>query len=236
MRGFNPHPAVCKTLSCPDPNLCRRLKRHLSPGEYRAYHEYPAYREAVQRQAGMFSITLIIPTISRPTLKRTLDSLKGQPWQRGDEVIVVGDGKQPAAKQMWRSARLKGRYLEVLGPSGDWGHTPRNVVNPSVRSGFIAALDDDDIWTPNALASIRAAITADPDRPHIFGMKCYPPMAFEGICTPMLVCPAIPGKLGKYTPRYGGDQDFAAETIAFYPGGAVRHDEAICLVRPPSDY
>ena len=44
----------------------------------------------------MTRLSIVVPTVSRPTLKRTLDSIAPQlhEGEEGDEVIVIGDGHQ----------------------------------------------------------------------------------------------------------------------------------------------
>lgn len=187
------------------------------------------------------TFSLIIPTISRPTLARSLASLRGQDWRPGDEIIVVGDGPQSIAREVWEQFKLPGRYHDVVGPSNDWGHAPRNLTMPMAIGSHLVALDDDDEMTPGALAVVRRAIEAAPDRPHIFRMEGAPivgtvwkerVIAEANVGTPMLVLPNTPGKIGQYAPRYGGDFDFIRDTCAHYPNGPVWHEEVICSVRP----
>lgn len=181
-------------------------------------------------------ISLIIPTIGRESLRRTLDSLVGQPWRDGDEVMLVGDGRQQKADEAWLEYRhkLPGRYLEVEGgPHRDHGHSVRNEVMRLAKGSHIAALDDDDIWTPNALELIRGAITECPNRPHLFRMQegTAGPVS-PNIGTPMLVAPNDPSRLSTYEYFVGGDRRFIEKTTALYPDGAVQHEEVICVVRP----
>ena len=187
-------------------------------------------------------LTIVIPTISRPTLARALRSVQKQEMLPGDEVILVGDGPQPVARALWEQFHLPGKYLEVKGPNADWGHTPRNLVQ--VHEGYIIALDDDDELSDGALKIIRQALEENPDRPHMFRMDGAPEI---GTCwkvrevrqgnvgTPMFVLPAK-GPKGKYAPVYGGDAVFMQETLAQWPEGSlVWREEIICHVRPYRD-
>lgn len=188
------------------------------------------------------TISLIIPTISRPSLARTLASVRRQPWRDGDEVILVGDGRQEIAEELWYQFRIPGRYMEVPGPSKNWGHAPRNIVMPTACGEWLMALDDDDELTTNALDIVRRAIARHSDRPHIFRMEGHPtvgtvwktPELVQGnVGTPMFVCPNDPNRLGRFNPdRYAGDFDFFRETCEHYPEGPVWNEETICLVRP----
>lgn len=190
------------------------------------------------------TLSLIIPTIGRPTLARCLLSVRDQDWRPGDEILLVGDGPQPVARAFWEQLDLPGRFVEVPGPYHDWGHTPRNRAIPQARGEYLMALDDDDELTPGAVAVVRAALAENPGRPHLFRMhQCFNGATVwrdrevrEGnVGTPMFVTPA--GRVGRYEPRYGGDYDFIRGTVALYPPGAlVWREEVICRVRPYSPH
>ena len=65
-------------------------------------------------------LSIIIPTIGRATLARTLATIAAQELLPGDEVLVIGDGPQPEAERMFQAAGLPGRYLD--GPTRhNWG-------------------------------------------------------------------------------------------------------------------
>jgi hypothetical protein len=190
---------------------------------------------------GDFSLSLIVPTVSRPTLARALASVRCQEWNPGDEVLLVGDGPQPVARELWEQFRLPGRFVEVPGPNWDWGHTPRNLVMPTAAGAYLMALDDDDELTPDAVAFVRTALAEAPGRPHIFRVTGVPLLGdvwterevrLGNVGTPMLVAPNDPARLGVYTPRYGGDYDFIAAVCSRYPEGPVWREEVICRVRP----
>lgn len=188
------------------------------------------------------TISLIIPTVSRPSLVRTLASVRMQRWLTGDEVILVGDGSQPIAREVWEQFNIPGWFVEVPGPSKNWGHTPRNLIMPQATGSHLMAVDDDDELTPDAVDIVRQALRAAPDRPHIFRMSGHhavgtvwkEPVLREGnVGTPMMVAPNIPGKVAKFNEhRYAGDFDFIRDTCGHYPDGPVWHEGVICLVRP----
>lgn len=191
------------------------------------------------------TLTLVIPTVGRPTLARTLASLARQPWRPGDEVLLVGDGPRPVARELWDQFRLPGRYVETPAVLGSWGHGARNWVaaNGLVRTSHRAQLDDDDIWTADALRAVRAAITADPGRPHLFRMAFghqwpgvpvvwrTPELAEGNVGTPLLVAPVALGH-PEWTGRYGGDYDHIRATCERHPAGPVWHRELVCVCRP----
>lgn len=185
------------------------------------------------------SISLILPTIGRPTLARTLRSIRGQDWRFGDEVLLVGDGHCQAARCLWGQFFLPGSYSEVAGPAGDWGHSVRNGAMLRAKAEYLMAIDDDDELTTDAVAIVRRALAAAPDRPHMFRMDGGPhgklwitrEVRFGNVGTPMFVCPRH--TQAAYTSRYGGDFDFMRDTLALYPPDAlVWHEEVIAIIRP----
>ncbi len=175
------------------------------------------------------TLTLIIPTVGRPTLARALKSVRAQAWRPGDEVLLVGDGRTPVAASLWEQFGLPGRYLETNGPAKDWGHTPRNLTMGEARAEYIAALDDDDELAPNAIATIRAALAENPGRPHMFRMSGDPIVGtvwkerrveLRNVGTPMFVIPTA-GPRGTYKPFHGGDHAFMAETLSLWPADSL---------------
>ena len=72
-------------------------------------------------------LSIIIPTIGRATLARTLATIAAQELLPGDEVLVIGDGPQPEAERMFQAAGLPGRYLD--GPERhNWGGAQRTFA------------------------------------------------------------------------------------------------------------
>ncbi len=192
------------------------------------------------------TLSLIIPTIGRPQLARALMSVRRQMWQPGDEVLLVGDGRQPVAAALWDQFKLPGRYIETNGPANDWGHTPRNLVMPQAKAAYLMALDDDDELTPGAIAVVRMSLLQNPGRPHMFRMSGDPvvgevwkekTVCVGNVGTPMFVLPRLrygkPFPHGEYKPFHGGDCAFMQETLAMWPADSlVWREEVICKVRP----
>lgn len=189
------------------------------------------------------SISLVIATVSRPTLIGTLRSLVGQDWRPGDEVLLVGDGPQPIACDLFASSPLPGRYLTNPTRTGVWGHYARNwVLDAGVAAGtHLMALDDDDEYTPGAIATVREHLQQSPHRPHIYRMSGHPDagtvwkepvVRVANLGTPMLVFPNSPRKLGRYAYTYTGDYEFCSSTLFHYPEGPIWKEDVICRVRP----
>lgn len=101
------------------------------------------------------AISLIIPTLGRPTLERALHSVL--PYlESDDEVLVVGDGSRPAARRIVETQDSRQlRYFEHHDPGSTFGNAQRNYAMHQARGNYFAFLDDDDRFLPNALASIR---------------------------------------------------------------------------------
>lgn len=92
----------------------------------------------------MAEITFIIPSINRPTLQRTLQSLKTQTnpnWK----AIVIFDGIDPIISD---DSRIECMKIEKIGYSNCAGYV-RNSGMANVTTEWIGFVDDDDIITPN---------------------------------------------------------------------------------------
>jgi len=160
------------------------------------------------------TFSVIIPTKGRPTLADTLASVTPQ-LEHGDELLLY---------------RL----------DCHWGAEARNQLIPRAAGTHLLFIDDDDAYTPGALAVIRAAVGAEPDRVHIFRMQ-YPDgrklwetqtVNHGNIGTPMVVVPNQPGKVGTFDDSYAHDHNFVAETLNLRGDTPVFHDDVVALVRP----
>lgn len=96
------------------------------------------------------TISFIIPTIERASLKDTLDSIK--PWP-GDEVLVIR-----------HSDRHKGIY----------GNAERQEGVNKAKCDYLAFMDDDDVYAPGARDIMDRAIKESTgNNPILFRMQ-YP--------------------------------------------------------------
>lgn len=103
-------------------------------------------------------LSIIIPTMGRKTLSRTLDSIEPQ-RSKEDEILVIGDGPQPEAKRIVKTRGCGYRYLETK-PTRKWGHAQRNLGMLEASGDFLAFMDDDDVYLPNAFKSMKDAAAA----------------------------------------------------------------------------
>lgn len=182
----------------------------------------------------MVTISIIVPTCGRSTLIPALQSVIPQ-LREGDEIIVIGDGEQPTARQLVeRMQRSDIHYLEH-GPTNFFGNAQRNLAMSLARGDMIAFLDDDDTYYATALHNIRTAASEAPNRPLMFRLRSDEP-AFLIWKTPDLqvgnisggafVIPNQPDRIAEWpTPetRRGdwSDVTFIEDTLALYPDDAL---------------
>lgn len=96
----------------------------------------------------MTSISFVIPSIGRESLKRTLASLEQMP---GDEVLVI----------------------QHHPPSGKWGNPERKEGIAKATGDYIAFMDDDDYYVPGHRQIMTTAMAENPGVPNLFRMQ-YP--------------------------------------------------------------
>ena len=177
------------------------------------------------------TLSIIVPTIGRPTLKRTLESIRGQQLVDGDEVVVVQDGPpDDETSRIFKQSGLPGRDLAVGHRAADFGGTPRNLGMVHASGDYLAFIDDDDTYRPGAFAAIRKAITRHPGRPLMFRVyvtgrketiwqdKTVRP---ANVGTHMIVTPNRPNLLGEWGRHRGSDFAFVVSTLRRWPPGSL---------------
>jgi glycosyltransferase involved in cell wall biosynthesis len=167
-------------------------------------------------------LSILIPTIGRPELKRILGELHPQLSEK-DEIIIIGDGPQPNACETAKGFDARIKYLEH-GPDHCWGHPQRNWAMPKAVGTHIMSFDDDDRCAPTALRDIRKAVLETSVRPLMFreyheGAIIWNRRAVEcgNVSTQLFVTPNVSGRLGIWGRRYVGDFDFICSTLELYP-------------------
>ena len=181
------------------------------------------------RADGLASITVVIPTMNRPTLARTVQSAAG-----ADEIVVVGDGVLPATGDV---------RLQESPRSTDRGSRAAELRNAGMRQAtgdWIAFMDDDDVFTPRAVDTIRAIVSGQQPALYVFRMLNpggvlwrHPVIEYCNVGTPMIVCPSRdykPWPVGGSYPAE--DYGFAHANQTAWPGGVVFRAEVIAHVRP----
>ena len=98
----------------------------------------------------MFCST-VIPTIGRPTLARSVDSVLGQSFTANNfEVILINDSGQPLPPAGWqRSERVR-----IINTNRHNRSVARNTGAAIARGRYLHFLDDDDWMLPDAFESL----------------------------------------------------------------------------------
>lgn len=176
----------------------------------------------------MVTISVLIATVNRPSLLRSLESCRG-----ADEIILVADGEEATgASEVLRDSGLPGRCIVLPVAYKDFGHTPRQIGLGYCQGDFIAHLDDDDVYLPGAIEGIRVRLREP--RPHIFRAQLdhvgliwrTPEIQFGNLTTDLFIHPNN-RRFGVWSARWGGDFDFIRTTCAHYPEGPVWCDYVI---------
>ncbi|KAA3617788.1 MAG: glycosyltransferase [Calditrichaeota bacterium] len=105
-------------------------------------------------------ISVIIPTYNRAhTILRAVNSVLNQSYQPF-EIIVVDDGSNDTTNVVLEP--LKNEII-VLSQSNKGVSAARNTGIENAKGDWIALLDSDDEWTPNALETQVEYFNAHPD-------------------------------------------------------------------------
>jgi glycosyltransferase involved in cell wall biosynthesis len=86
-------------------------------------------------------LTIVIPTINRPSLDQAIKSVLDQVGPEKPEIIVVGDGVAPQSEYL----------IDVLGliaPKTGLASATRNYAASYLKPGWVGFLDDDDVLAP----------------------------------------------------------------------------------------
>jgi glycosyltransferase involved in cell wall biosynthesis len=177
------------------------------------------------------NISIIIPTCGRKTLARTLQSIQRAGISGDDEVIVVGDGKQPVALQICQKFEpfLNIKYHEH-GPTYCFGNAQRDFGMRLAKKDLVAFMDDDDEYTRGAFSVVRRCAEKNPGKVLIFqlhhrslGIVWKEKVFKEGIGSQMVVLPNVQERLSKWTCEriperdYMGDFYFFRRTVDNWP-------------------
>ncbi len=103
------------------------------------------------------TISYVIPTLGRPSLLRTLQSLMPQVGVR-DEVIVVADphGNTGMARGAFDEVADERWQFHVLDePGDDHGYKARTLGDSLATCDALHHMDDDDVYTDDAVAAMR---------------------------------------------------------------------------------
>jgi glycosyltransferase involved in cell wall biosynthesis len=188
-------------------------------------------------------LSIIVPTPDGDGLHRLFDSIDPQ-LADGDEVLIIGDTHDHPLT--WLAAEIEGkgppyRFLPFDAGHHCWGHCQINYGMTQALGDYLVFIDDDDVFTPEALHIIRhRAEQVNERRPLMFKFVCQRlgrtlPERYEAVESAIgghcIVPPNIPEKLGKWGDRYGGDFDFIESTLAKWQIGPAWYDDVIAVAR-----
>lgn len=185
--------------------------------------------------------SVVVPTIGRQSLARTLESIRQQVGRQEAEIVVVADthaGTHLAALLPVPAlcAAYHARYVPHDGGLHAWGQPQRNHGQAVARGAWLAFSQDDGAWLPGAWAAIHGSI-GDPvgERcPRLFQVSPRPGLVVWDsrqldaghVDADCLVVPNRPARLGMWTPEYTGDAAMIAETVGLWQG-QVRFEPAL---------
>jgi len=196
------------------------------------------------------SFSLLIPTAGRPELECALSSIVLQ-LAPEDEVIVIGDTLDDPllhSQAIVESFGPQFRWIEHKDEEHTFGHRQLNAGIAAARGDYIHCQDDDDIWSDDALPSMRRAALQFPGRPFLFRFISrhhgqpfwdrYGLLAQDHVGGHCLVTPNTTGKVGKWSDRYQGDFDFVLDTVTLQGGidNVIWRDEIIAVARPGAEH
>lgn len=188
-------------------------------------------------------LSIIIPTLGRKSLNRTLDSLKDQRASE-DEILVVGDGPQKEARRIVEERGVGYRYLETP-PTHRWGHAQRNLGMSQSKGDYLAFMDDDDVYLPGAFEAMRKAASDNPKIGlFLFRMKIqaagkeriiWDPQAIYlgNVSTQMILLKRTMPFLAQWGPHplvksgSGGDYIFIRQNAGILMWDNIRFEEAV---------
>lgn len=105
------------------------------------------------------TVSCIIPTIGRSSLRRSVESVNAQKFPTDAIVVLDRPDRREQVVEI-----LKGtRYTLVLTSGAAGGNVARNFGCESTNTEFVAFLDDDDWWSEDRIARQMNAIAAVPD-------------------------------------------------------------------------
>lgn len=190
-------------------------------------------------------LSVVIPTIGRESLSRTLASLEAQPESAGLEVLVVADtfgGLTPDLEQARSQVQQAGhRFIEHDGGLHCYGHPQRTIGARAASAPWVWFAQDDNIAARDALASIELALDLQRSpRPVFFRFLSSwretiwrtRELVLGNIDADCLVLPRGIAQQVDWGLRYEGDFDAACQAATLSGGDVVWVDEIVTIARP----
>ncbi len=108
-------------------------------------------------------VSVVIPTFNRAAFLPSAVRSALEQTLREIEVIIVDDGSTDATPEVCRSFVAGDSRIRVIRQANRGLAAARNAGVAAARADWIAFLDDDDLWVPEALATMLTATTGDED-------------------------------------------------------------------------
>lgn len=193
-------------------------------------------------------LSVVIPTIGRPTLARTLASIRRQAPAAQCQIVVVADTHAGTfAADLAAVPALCARYA-AFGASYDggshcYGQQQRQHGMTLARGRWLLFGQDDSAWLPGAWETIAGALRGGPAVPHLFRVQTWQAGVVPrnhrlelGNCdADGIAVPNDPTRLGTWGLAYTGDYSFIQETVALYDGQVEWVDTVIAAGRHWAD-
>jgi len=192
-------------------------------------------------------LSILVPTIGRPSLSRTLRSIKDQALHFGDEVLVVGDILDGPLHEVRALVEIAGSPFHYIPYAGDrhwYGFPQVNHARRLARPGnYLLTLPDDDVYTAGALDAVRVAVAGlEEPRPLMFrflspmGWPVWtkPELEQANVSNQCFIVPNLPGRVADLRcERYESDYDWIVETLALWPPESLVWDETVIVSARP---
>lgn len=120
-------------------------------------------------------VTVVVAALdAAPFIARTLDSVRAQTCDRW-ECVVVDDGSTDATADVVRSAAAGDARIRLVQQENRGIPAARNtgIAAACASSEFLAFLDADDVWRPDALEVLLAALAEDGAAVSSYGLADY---------------------------------------------------------------
>jgi len=197
-------------------------------------------------------LAVVIPTIGRSTLVRTLDALEAQLGAEMLEVLVVGDSYagyhaadlEQARQHVLEERDERFRWFEYDGGLHMVGHPQRMAGARCATAPFVWYGQDDNIAADGAVPAILETIAGQPSARPIFGRWLSPwreliwrdrHLQMGNIDADCLVLPRLIAERVQWGPRYEGDFDAAAHAASL-SAGIDWLDFVISVARPDQEH
>jgi glycosyltransferase involved in cell wall biosynthesis len=120
------------------------------------------------------TVSVVIPCYnSRRFLEQTVDSVRAQRFA-GWELLLVDDGSTDGTSELVERLADEPRIRALHQQNGGVARARNHGLRAAApESRYVIFLDHDDVWEPDALELLVAALEAQPSAPAAFGLARY---------------------------------------------------------------